>query len=111
MIVHLANAAVLIAYVVTSTAGLVLLKRSASLLTPMALAGLTLYLIGFGLWLLLLGRLPLSTAFPLTCGALILATQVAGVLWLNERVGGWHLAGAGLIVVGLVVLFLAPAKP
>jgi multidrug transporter EmrE-like cation transporter len=49
--------------------------------------------------------LPLSVAFPLAAGALIVGTQLVGHMLLGEALGARHLFGVLLIVVGLAVVF------
>jgi multidrug transporter EmrE-like cation transporter len=110
VIVVAANIALLLVYVFTSTAGLVLMKKAMAVqgyLSLLFASGLTLYLAGFGLWMLLLHRMPLSVAFPVASGALIVATQAAGILYLGEKMQPMHAAGAGLILLGLGVIGLA----
>jgi len=42
-----------------------------------------------------------------SAGALIVATQIAGVVWLGEKMQGLHIAGSVLILAGLGVICLA----
>lgn len=107
------NVSLLLAYVLASTAGLVLMKRGmggAGYLSLPFVGGLGLYLAGFVLWMLMIYRLPLSIVFPVTAGALIVATQVAGVVWLGEKMQGLHIAGAALILAGLGVMYVAGVR-
>ncbi len=110
MLAMMTNVGLLLAYVLTSTAGLLLMKRGmagAGYLSGAFGAGLGFYLAGFVLWMLMIQRLPLSTAFPVSAGALIVATQIAGVVWLGEKMQGLHIAGSVLILAGLGVIYLA----
>jgi multidrug transporter EmrE-like cation transporter len=115
----------IVAYVAASAAGLALMKAALAAPTGEAggapalvtralsgrfIAGFALYAAGFGVWMLILARLPLSVAFPLAAGALIVATQGVGAAALGERLGPAHLAGVGLVLAGLVVIFLAGAR-
>ncbi|EZP73550.1 putative permease [Sphingomonas paucimobilis] len=71
--------------------------------SPMVLAGLGLYGVGALLWLFVLGRAPLSLAYPFVGMGFIL-TMLAGALYLGEglsaaRVGGTLLIAAGCVLV------------
>jgi len=109
----LVSLALLVAYVLASTAGLTLMKQgiaAKAVFAPRFAGGFGLYVLGFGLWLLLLNRMPLSTAFPLAAGALIIATQAAGVLLLSERLAPAHMVGVALILAGLAVVLFSGAR-
>jgi multidrug transporter EmrE-like cation transporter len=115
------NMTLLGAYVGASSVGLLLLKgsldriRAASgALLPVSqdmilmAVGLVLYIISFGLWVGVLARMPVSTAFPLAIGlTLALATTGASVL-LGEGIGLVKLAGVLLIFAGCVAVNLSP---
>jgi multidrug transporter EmrE-like cation transporter len=97
--------ALLVTYVVVSVIGLHLLKTSAGMVVSMPfLLGLGCYGTGFALYLILT-KLPLSVAFPLAAGALIVGTQLVGHMLLGEALGARHLFGVVLIVIGLAVVF------
>jgi multidrug transporter EmrE-like cation transporter len=99
------NAAVLLVYVVVSTFGLYMLKRAAEPMSMTFAIGFVSYAIGFLIWLFLLMRMPLSVAFPLAAGGLIVATQVAGVWFLDERITALHTGGVALILAGIVMIY------
>ena len=99
------NATVLLVYVVVSTFGLYMLKRAAEPMSMTFAIGFVAYAIGFLFWLYLLMRMPLSIAFPLAAGGLVVATQVAGVWFLDERISALHAAGVVLILVGIVMIY------
>jgi len=101
-----ADIALLVAYVLISVLGLHLLKASAgTVLSLPFVLGLGCYGGGFALWYLLLTKLPLSTAFPLAAGALIIGTQLVGHAVLGEVLGPRHVLGVLLITIGIVVVF------
>src|SRR3546814_8849984 len=52
--------------------------------SPMIILGLGLYGIGALLWLFVLGRAPLSLAYPFV-GIGFILTMLEGAFWLNER--------------------------
>ncbi len=92
-------------YTVISVAGMAMIKGAD---TPISLkfgAGFVLYGLGFLIWIgIILRMMPLSQAFPLAAGSLILGTQIAGWMVLGEKLSPMHLAGVAMIVVGVVVV-------
>lgn len=95
----------LIAYVSFSVYGLMKLKTGLlGFNWPFAL-GFASYAIGFVIWLKLLRSMDLSVAFPVAAGSLIIATQVAGVLFLNERLTIYRGVGVMLILLGVSVIY------
>jgi len=93
------------AYVLASTAGLVLIKRADALVSWRFAAGFVLYGAGFLVWLWLLRRLPLSVAFPTAAGTLIAATILGGYLFLGERLAVVQVVGIVFILAGIVLVF------
>ena len=71
--------------------------------SPMILLGLALYGIGALLWLFVLGRAPLSLAYPFV-GIGFILTMLAGAFWLNESISVARVAGTLLIAVGCVLV-------
>lgn len=98
------SGAILVVYIVTSVAGLTLLKMGGPAIGLRSTSGAILYAAGFGLWYLILLRLPLSRAFPLAAGGLVLGTQIAGGLFLREPLTAIHLVGVALIVGGVAIV-------
>jgi len=100
-----AELALLLAYVSASIVGLHLLKLSeGSLLSARFAGGLSLHACGFLIWYVLLTRMPLSVAFPLAAGALMVGTQISGYFFLEEALSGRHLLGVLAILIGLVMV-------
>jgi multidrug transporter EmrE-like cation transporter len=101
-----ANLVLLAAYVLVSVIGLHLLKTSAgTVLSASFVLGLGCYGTGFALWYLMLTKLPLSVAFPLAAGAVIVGTQLVGHILLGEVFGARHLLGVLMIVIGIAFVF------
>lgn len=71
--------------------------------SPMVIAGLGLYGVGALLWLFVLGRAPLSLAYPFVGMGFIL-TMLAGALYLNESLSLTRIAGTLCIAVGCVLV-------
>jgi multidrug transporter EmrE-like cation transporter len=99
------NVFVLMVYVVTSVAGLTAIKSSIFGSVGF-FCGLALYGLGFAIWYWLLTVLPLSKAFPVAAGCLIIGTQVAAKYALNESMTALHLAGVLIIILGVTLVFL-----
>jgi multidrug transporter EmrE-like cation transporter len=74
-----------------------------ALTSPWVWGGLALYGLSAVLWLWVLSRLDVSLAYPLVSLGFVL-TMWAGVFWLGEPWSWQRLAGAGLIVAGVLVL-------
>jgi multidrug transporter EmrE-like cation transporter len=66
-------------------------------------AGLVLYGLSAVLWLWVLSRLDVGLAYPLVSVGFVL-TMWAGVWWLGEPWSWQRLAGAALIIAGVLVL-------
>src|SRR3546814_15785150 len=66
--------------------------------SPMIILGLGLYGIGALLWLFVLGRAPLSLAYPFV-GIGFILTILAGAFWLHERVRKTAVSGKGVSVL------------
>ncbi len=106
------KAAILVAYVAVSLAGLYHMKRAEALLGWQFAAGFALYVAGFGMWLAILRLYPLSYAFPLASGALVVGTQLVGWLLLGETLALHRMIGVGFILLGLISLAaFEPASP
>ena len=117
---HSATVAIILASVVLSVGGQLLLKQGmnrmgrvgvgASLLWRAALpwlaAGLALYGISMVFWLLALSRVELSFAFPFIALSYI-GIMLSARLSLGERLHGHRLAGALLIILGVLCVSLS----
>lgn len=73
------------------------------LMSPLVLAGLALYGIGAMVWLFVLGKAPLSLAYPFV-GLGFIATAALGVLVLNEGISAARIAGTLMIAAGCVLV-------
>lgn len=99
------RAGLLVSYAVISVAGMVLLKGADSVVSIKSAIGFALYLAGFLMWTgVILRVMPLSQAFPMAAGSLMLGTQLAGWLLLKERIGLLQLTGAALILAGVIIV-------
>lgn len=71
--------------------------------SPMILVGLGLYGVGALLWLFVLGRAPLSLAYPFV-GIGFILTMLAGAFFLDENLNATRVLGTLLIATGCVLV-------
>ena len=95
-----------IVYAAVSAYGLYLIKDAATLFSARALYGGLLYGGGFCIWIAMLRAFPLSIAFPVAAGSLIIATHLIGRFYLGEATSLAQTAGVTMIVAGILVVFL-----
>lgn len=113
------NVALFTAYVAASSIGLLVIKQSlgrmraagGAMLTwsPQLMwlgVGFVLYVVSFAVWIRILARLPLSTAYPIAIGLTLAFSTSGAVLLLGERLGAVKLVGIMLIFAGCVALSL-----
>jgi len=107
-----------IGYTLTSVAGLVIIKatfpsflaaRSAGNIAWASIVqlgvGAALYIASFGIWMIILSRNPLSTAYPIAIGLTLLFSTLVAYFYLHESIGAYKLAGIVLIFSGVFILF------
>lgn len=113
----LVGSILLVGYTVACVAGVHLLKASMAYRTgeePWLLgasrrqtslfgAGFACAGLGFLLWLLLLKRLPATTAFPIGVGASTLGVLALG-WWLGETISAGKIVGVALILSGIILV-------
>lgn len=73
------------------------------LMSPMVIGGLALYGFGAMVWLFVLGKAPLSLAYPFV-GLGFILTAALGVFVLNEGISAGRIAGTLLIALGCVLV-------
>ncbi len=54
--------------------------------------------------MVILRLMPLSLAFPIAAGSLVLGTMLTGAFLLNETVSPIHIVGAVLILAGITLI-------
>lgn len=86
-----------------STAGGVAGTYTQALTSPWVWLGLGLYGTSAVAWLWVLSRLDVGLAYPLVSLGFVV-TMVAGVWWLHEPWSWTRVAGAALIVAGVLVM-------
>lgn len=92
-------------YVFLSTYGLYKIKASEFGFNLGFVVGFGSYLAGFIIWFLILKTNPLSVAFPVAAGLLIVATQFVGFTFLGESVTALKGVGVALIISGIVMVY------
>ncbi|MCM8594884.1 multidrug efflux SMR transporter [Accumulibacter sp.] len=105
-----ASIAVFVLYALLSTYGLYKIKAAPEILHPAFVIGFTAYGAGFLVWFYILRTTPLSLAFPVAAGTLILCTTLVGILLLAEKAHVLKLGGVALIVVGIVMVSLGEGR-
>jgi multidrug transporter EmrE-like cation transporter len=74
-----------------------------ALTSPAIWGGMICFGASAGLWLLVLGKLEVSLAYPLVSLGVVLTT-LAGILILGESAGVYKVLGVAMIVGGVLVL-------
>lgn len=100
------TAGLLVTYVLVSAYGLYRLKLSAEFLDVSFNIGIVFYGLGFLIWLYILKLNPLSFAFPIAAGALIVSTSLAGFFLLGESMSALKMVGIMMIVTGIFFVYL-----
>jgi multidrug transporter EmrE-like cation transporter len=98
--------ALVIPYAAISAFGLALIKQAPALIDPRALTGAAFYAGGFAIWILILRLCPLSVAFPVAAGSLVVATQAVARFYLGETVSSMQTLGVAAIVIGIALAFV-----
>ena len=101
---YLFSASLFAIYVVISCLGLYLIKLAESWKTLTFVAGFAFYGVGAVVWMVILRLMPLSHAFPVAAGALVIGTMLVGVVFLSEVVSAWQGVGAFLIITGITLI-------
>jgi multidrug transporter EmrE-like cation transporter len=74
-----------------------------ALRSPTVWGGILVHVVEFGVWIEILGRLPLSVAFPLESVSYVVVVVATRVL-LGELVPARRWLGVGLICAGILAL-------
>ncbi len=86
-----------------TNSGSALSELGSMLASPLVLVGLGLYGAGALLWLFVLGKVPLSVAYPFV-GAGFIVTAIIAVVLLGEQFTASRAAGTLLIAIGCVLV-------
>ncbi len=105
------------AYTAASVIGLLLLKHALPVariewqtglpITPstgMLALGACLYIASFMIWLVILARHELSSAYPTAIGLTLVFSTVGATLLLGESLSALRVAGIGLIFLGIFLV-------
>ena len=98
---------------ILAAAGQIFLKLGATgasslagFLNSRVLVGFGLYGVGSLLWILALAKLPLTRVYPFTILTFVLVYMASAAV-LGEQITGMVLAGAAIVLLGLVLIVLA----
>jgi multidrug transporter EmrE-like cation transporter len=95
----------ILVYSAISALGLAMMKAAPRPQSMGFAGGFVFYGLGFLVWLFILQRYPLSVAFPIAAGSLVIATQVLAFFFLEEVITMTHLFGVCLVIVGIGLLY------
>ena len=70
---------------------------------PYILSGYVAALLGSFIWLFLVAKLPLATAFPIYIGLTFFLVMLGGGILLDEPLGAGKLIAAALILLGVTI--------
>ena len=88
-------------YILLSSYGILIIKTAQSIYSIQMYIGTFIYICGSVIWLAILRRLPLSVAFPVASGLMIIGIAFVGALFLNEELGLYQLIGGVAIMIGV----------
>jgi multidrug transporter EmrE-like cation transporter len=100
----LSGAILLVPYAALSLFGLVQLKSATPGVNVGFAIGFGAYAVSFLIWLRILKLLPLSVAFPVAAGVLMVGTQLVGLLRFGEPFTLGKGLGVALILGGILIL-------
>jgi drug/metabolite transporter (DMT)-like permease len=75
--------------------------------TPLILAGFACFFLSAVLWIISLRSVALSTAYPMVALSYVIIFAGSALLF-NEQIGWRHIAGAVLIVAGILLINMRP---
>ena len=67
--------------------------------------GMLLYISSFAIWMFILSRSPLSTAYPVAIGLTLVFTTLVSAFLLHETITMAQLLGIGLVLAGIILIF------
>ncbi len=76
---------------------------SLALHSPMVWLAIICYVVMFVLWMLILQKMEVSQAFPLT-GLTYISVPLCAYFLLNETIGWTRAVGIGIILIGVILL-------
>ena len=102
---YILDIGIFLLYLISSSYGLWRMKQAANVISAEFIVGFVFYGMGFIWWIFLLRRLPLSEAFPIAAGGLIVIVQLVGVYFLNEEINAYKVFGVLAILSGIVLIY------
>ena len=108
-------------YTLTSVSGLTLIKfylpmvrnaNDSGHLVGISLLGIgigfILYISSFLTWMIILERVPLSSAYPVAIGLTLMFSIISSMLFLNEAISFMKAVGIFMILLGVILIFRSP---
>jgi len=96
--------AIFVFYLASTLYGLYALKAYEIGLNREYILGFIAYSLGFIIWLVVLKLYPLSLAFPVAAGGLIVGTQLVGYFVLCEKFDLFRATGVLFIIAGILTI-------
>lgn len=103
---QLSGIVIFVGYALISCIGLYWLKSASDWWTVRFILGALLYVLGAGVWIFILRMYPLSIAFPIAAGTLMIGTTLIGYVMLKESISLLHLLGLVFTLLGISILAL-----
>jgi multidrug transporter EmrE-like cation transporter len=101
------SASLFLIYISTSCFGLYLIKSASGWKTSSFIIGFLIYGAGALIWMVIIRLMPLSFAFPIAAGSLMIGTMLTGIFFLNETIPAWHILGAFMIIIGIILFSIS----
>ncbi len=99
--------ALIVVYALMSASGLGLMKANNDQFNLLYILGFAIYGLAFCIWLFaILPALPLSIAFPVSAGAIVIMTLLVGHFTLGEPATLAKIAGSALIMAGIALAYV-----
>ena len=113
MIAQLVFALLVLTSVGLNTLGQTLLKLGSGQnpLNPYLFGGIVAYGVSTIFYVLVLGKVNLSIAYPMVIGLTLVATTICGAVVLREKIFMLHWVGIGLMLSGLSAIAIAKVSP
>lgn len=71
--------------------------------------GFILYISSFLTWIIILERVPLSSAYPVAIGLTLIFSIISSIIFLNEVISFMKATGIFMILLGVILIFRSPS--
>ena len=91
-------------YFILGSFGLLKIKQAETVLSFVFFSGMMLYGMSFFVWLIIARRLPISIAFPICSGGLLVMSQIIGYFLLGELFSTYKCIAVLMIAIAIILL-------